>query len=212
MAVRQAPTSVVQNVISALVEDPAELRRAAAAASNAAVLPGTEAADAVDALPASEAGQVAVQLDADELLKQAEEQAGDQFQGLLDSKGLNRLVTSFHRKASRLSCSCLCDSACMWFSASHLGYFLLQYKENLEMRTRYADEPQKFMESELDLDEEVKKLMAIAGSPELYPDFVGTSTVETLLSLLTHQNTDIVADVIGVFEDLTDADVIEDSV
>ena len=88
----------------------------------------------------------------------------------------------------------------------------LQYKENLEMRTRYADEPQKFMESELDLDEEVKKLMAIAGSPELYPIFVQTNTVETLLTLLTHQNTDIVADVIGVFEDLTDADVIEDSV
>jgi len=36
--------------------------------------------------------------------------------------------------------------------------------------------------------------------------------VQTLLNLLTHQNTDIVADVIGVFEDLTDADVIEDSV
>lgn len=89
---------------------------------------------------------------------------------------------------------------------------LLQYKENLEMRTRYADEPQKFMESELDLDEEVKKLMAIAGSPELYPDFLRTNTVETLLTLLTHQNTDIVADVIGVFEDLTDADVIEDAV
>ena len=89
---------------------------------------------------------------------------------------------------------------------------LLQYKENLEMRTRYADEPQKFMESELDLDEEVKKLMAIAGSTELYPDFVRTNTVETLLTLLTHQNTDIVADVIGVFEDLTDADVIEDAV
>ena len=88
----------------------------------------------------------------------------------------------------------------------------LQYKENLEMRTRYADQPEKFMESELDLDEEVKKLMAIAGSPELYPDFVRTNTVETLLTLLTHQNTDIVADVIGVFEDLTDADVIEDSV
>ena len=92
------------------------------------------------------------------------------------------------------------------------GQMLLQYKENLEMRTRYADEPQKFMESELDLDEEVKKLMAIAGSPELYPDFVRTNTVETLLTLLTHQNTDIVADVIGVFEDLTDADVIEDAV
>ncbi len=93
-------------------------------------------------------------------------------------------------------------------------YILLppQFKENLEMRTRYADQPEKFMDSELDLDEEVKKLMAVAGSPELYPAFVRTNTVQTLLNLLTHQNTDIVADVIGVFEDLTDADVIEDSV
>ena len=111
MAVRQAPTSVVQNVISALVEDPAELRRAAAAASNAAVFPGSDVVDVVGALPASEAGQVAVQLDAEKLLKQAEEQVGDQFQGLLDSKGLNRLVTSFHRKASRMGCSCSYGSA-----------------------------------------------------------------------------------------------------
>lgn len=80
-----SPKSLVQNVISALVEDPTELRRAAAAASNAAVLPGTEAVDAVDALPASEGGQVAVQIDADELLKQAEEQAGDQVALLLSS-------------------------------------------------------------------------------------------------------------------------------
>ena len=78
MAVRQAPTSVVQNVISALVEDPADLRRTAAAASAAAVLPGPEASDAVDAVDASAHAPAAAQLDADELLKQAEEQAGDQ--------------------------------------------------------------------------------------------------------------------------------------
>ena len=76
MAVRQAPTSVVQSVISALVEDPAELRRATAAASAAAVLPAADASDAVDALP--EDVPAVAQLDADELLKQAEEQAGDQ--------------------------------------------------------------------------------------------------------------------------------------
>lgn len=78
MAVRQAPTSVVQNVISALVEDPADLRRTAAAASAAAVLPGPEASDAIDAVDASVHAPAAAQLDADELLKQAEEQAGDQ--------------------------------------------------------------------------------------------------------------------------------------
>lgn len=78
MSVRQAPTSVVQNVISALVEDPADLRKTAAAASAAAVFAGPEATDAVDAIDSSADAQAAAQLDADELLKQAEEQAGDQ--------------------------------------------------------------------------------------------------------------------------------------
>lgn len=103
MSVRQAPTSVVQNVISALVEDPAELRRAAAAASNAAVLPGVEAAEAVDAPPRTEAGQISVQLDADELLKQAEEQAGDQV-WLLLSRQLAQ--TTMHGMTKKTMCSC----------------------------------------------------------------------------------------------------------
>jgi len=142
-----------------------------------------------------------------------------QFQGLLDSKGLKRLVTSFERKVWQLvrDANVTADheqSLLPCRSVRTMWDILvpLQFKENLEMRTRYADQPEKFMDSELDLDEEVKKLMAIAGSPELYPAFVCTNTVQTLLNLLTHQNTDIVADVIGVFEDLTDADVIEDSV
>lgn len=89
---------------------------------------------------------------------------------------------------------------------------LVQYKENLEMRMKYADQPAKFMESELDLDEEVQRLLAVAGSPELYPDFVKLGAVENLMALLSHDNTDIAADVIELFQQLTDADVIEDSV
>lgn len=89
---------------------------------------------------------------------------------------------------------------------------VLQYKENLEMRMKYADNPEKFMESEVDLDEEVQRLLAVAGSPELYPDFVKLGAVQNLLALLSHENTDIAADVIELFQQLTDADVIEDSV
>lgn len=74
MAGRQAPTSVVQNVISALVEDPAHLQRAAAtAAAEPAVIDA-----AAQALAAAGDAEVEARLDADELLKQAEEQAGDQ--------------------------------------------------------------------------------------------------------------------------------------
>lgn len=68
------------------------------------------------------------------------------------------------------------------------------------------------MESELDLDEEVQRLLAVAGSPELYPDFVKTGVVENLMNLLSHENTDIAADVLELFQQLTDADIIEDSV
>ena len=88
----------------------------------------------------------------------------------------------------------------------------MQYKENLEMRMKYADQPEKFMESEVDLDEEVQRLLAVAASPELYPDFVRTGVVEHLMALLSHENTDIAADVLELFNQLTDADVIEDSV
>jgi hypothetical protein len=34
---------------------------------------------------------------------------------------------------------------------------MLQYKENLEMRMKHGEEPQKFMASEVDLDEEVHR-------------------------------------------------------
>ena len=77
---------------------------------------------------------------------------------------------------------------------------------------KYADQPEKFMESELDLDEEVQRLLAVAGSPELYPEFVKLGAVENLMALLSHDNADIAADVIDLFQQLTDADVIEDSV
>lgn len=39
---------------------------------------------------------------------------------------------------------------------------------------KYSDEPDKFMDSEVELDDVVKRMMIIAGSPELYPDLART--------------------------------------
>lgn len=36
---------------------------------------------------------------------------------------------------------------------------LLQYNTNMELRMKYADQPDKFLESEVDLDEAVKNMM-----------------------------------------------------
>jgi beta-catenin-like protein 1 len=41
--------------------------------------------------------------------------------------------------------------------------------KNHEMRMKYGTQPQKFAESEIDLDDEIKKLHTLATVPELYP-------------------------------------------
>ena len=87
-----------------------------------------------------------------------------------------------------------------------------QYKENLEARMKHADAPEKFMASELDLDEEVRRLQAIAGYPELYPELVRLGAVPSILTLLSHDNGDIAASALELLRELTDADAIEDSV
>jgi hypothetical protein len=53
----------------------------------------------------------------------------------------------------------------------------LQYNANLEARMKYAEQPDKFMESEADLDEAVKAMLVVASAPDLYPEFVRRSDV-----------------------------------
>ncbi len=77
---------------------------------------------------------------------------------------------------------------------------------------KHADAPEKFMASELDLDEEVRRLQAIAGYPELYPELVRLGAVPSILTLLSHDNGDIAASALELLRELTDADAIEDSV
>jgi hypothetical protein len=43
---------------------------------------------------------------------------------------------------------------------------------NQELRVKHGDDPSKFMESEIELFEEINKLQAVATAPELYVEFV----------------------------------------
>lgn len=79
--------------------------------------------------------------------------------------------------------------------------------KNQEMRVRYADQPEKFMESEADLDEEIKNLLTLTEAPQMYPEFVNLGSVSSLMSLLSHENTDIAIDTIDLINELTDEDV-----
>lgn len=88
----------------------------------------------------------------------------------------------------------------------------VQYNQNIEQRAKYSNQPSKFLESEIELDEAVRSLTVVATSPELYPELVHAGAAAILISLLNHENGDIVADTIDTLSELTDADAVEDSV
>ncbi|CAO3640850.1 unnamed protein product [Cunninghamella blakesleeana] len=79
--------------------------------------------------------------------------------------------------------------------------------KNQELRMRYADDPTKFMESEADLDEEIKNLLVLTQAPHLYGELVKLNSVSSLVSLLSHENTDISIDAIDLISELLDEDV-----
>ncbi|KAI9356034.1 Catenin-beta-like protein, partial [Pilaira anomala] len=96
-------------------------------------------------------------------------------------------------------------------TAANVKKMILKFEKainkNQEMRVRYGDQPEKFMESEADLDEEIKNLMSLTEAPQMYPEFVKLGSVSSLMSLLSHENTDIAIDTIDLINELTDEDV-----
>ena len=51
----------------------------------------------------------------------------------------------------------------------------------------------RFMESEIELNDVIQEMHVIATAPELYHILVELNTVQSLLQLLTHDNTDILS-------------------
>ena len=86
-----------------------------------------------------------------------------------------------------------------------------QARDNMAARVKHADAPERFMDTEVDLDEAVRQLQAVASAPELYPDFVRLGAVPGVLALLSHENGDLAASVAELLRELTDADAVEDS-
>jgi beta-catenin-like protein 1 len=63
------------------------------------------------------------------------------------------------------------------------------------------------MGSEADLDADIKALSILAEHPELYAEFAKLGCVNSLVSLLSHENTDIAIDAIEIIGELIDEDV-----
>jgi len=97
---------------------------------------------------------------------------------VLDIVGLKRLLVSFERSLTK----------------------------NSQMRIKYPGQPAKIVDSEVDLDEEIKKLHALATAPHLFRDFIDLKAHESVMSLLIHENTDITCDAIELIKELTDSE------
>ncbi|KAL8725164.1 MAG: hypothetical protein Q9181_006524 [Wetmoreana brouardii] len=85
--------------------------------------------------------------------------------------------------------------------------FERKISKNSELRAKFEDNPQKFMGSEADLDADIKALSILSDHPDLYGEFAKLGCVASLVSLLSHENTDIAIDAIEIINELTDEDV-----
>uniref|UniRef100_G3NLH7 Catenin beta like 1 n=1 Tax=Gasterosteus aculeatus aculeatus TaxID=481459 RepID=G3NLH7_GASAC len=83
--------------------------------------------------------------------------------------------------------------------------------KNQELRIKFPDNPEKFMESELDLNDIIQEMHVIATMPDLYHLLVELNAVHSLLGLLSHENTDVAIAVVDLLQELTDIDTLQES-
>ncbi|KIW02281.1 uncharacterized protein PV09_06431 [Verruconis gallopava] len=79
--------------------------------------------------------------------------------------------------------------------------------KNQELRSKFENDPAKFMASEADLDDQIKGLSILSEHPELYAEFAEQGCVASLVGLLSHENADIAIDAIEAISELIDEDV-----
>lgn len=95
-------------------------------------------------------------------------------------------------------------------SSDTLKHMIVQLEKkinkNQEMRLKHADRPEEFMDSELDLDDEIRKFNVISTTPALFVDFVRFGATASFMSLLCHDNEDISTDVLRLFVEYTSVD------
>lgn len=68
------------------------------------------------------------------------------------------------------------------------------------------------MDSELELNDVIQDMHVVATRPDLYHLILQTNCIQTLLGLLSHENTDVSVTVINLIQELTDVDASEESI
>ncbi|KAF5322334.1 hypothetical protein D9619_000901 [Psilocybe cf. subviscida] len=77
--------------------------------------------------------------------------------------------------------------------------------KNQDQRSKYPDDPSKFIDSEADLDGAIKALLPLSQSSGLaYPELARSNAMPLLIGLLSHENLDIVIDAVELLYELTE--------
>lgn len=83
--------------------------------------------------------------------------------------------------------------------------------KNQVTRLKFLDQPEKFMDSEIELFEALTQIRSVATFPDLYPLMVSLNMLASMLELLSHANTDIAAAIVEILNEFTDVDVLHES-
>lgn len=117
---------------------------------------------------------------------------------------------SFHNSNYSLSLVAMDQNGGENFNETELKKILVnlerRYNENQKLRIKHAESPTKFAASETELFAILDEIQGVATQPELYPVLMLRNSLEILLSLVCHENSDISAKVIGIIQEFTDID------
>ena len=142
--------------------------------------------DQVQLIPPKEA-----KLTGEQLLEQAE-------QSLADSEFQRKTLTqSSSNNSSNLK--------------AYKTSFSKTIAKNQSQRLQHADAPEQFMESELNLQQDIQALQDLATSVDQYHELVSVGIVDLLVGLLVHDNTDIALVVVSTLMELLDPDLVTSS-
>lgn len=83
------------------------------------------------------------------------------------------------------------------------------FLRNQNARSKFSDDPLKFEDSELDLVEEIKNITSLSELPQLYRLLV--PYVSSILSLLQHENSDILIAATDLLNEWTDEELMTDA-
>lgn len=78
--------------------------------------------------------------------------------------------------------------------------------ENEKLRIKYSDDPAKFASSETELFASLDEFQNVSTQPELYHLLNSKNILQKLISLISHENTDISGKVIAILQELTDVE------